>query len=138
VKASSARTLGHGQQQGAQQCERRRQEAPAQKVDTDAEGDVEGGVEGPREYDARRVEAVADPGREQVPGREDEEGVAVQHAAGMEAHGGVQRPAFVVDVETVVDESRLVADADAQDQRQMPPQRVPDRGARGRRKPICT
>ena len=51
-----------------------------------------------------------------------------QGAAGVEAHGGVERPAFVEHIQAVPQEERLEAGARDQEEREVPPQRILLRG----------
>jgi hypothetical protein len=124
----------------AERGEERRKERPAgrhepagEPVEAEAERDREGGVDRPRHEEAGRVEEPADPGGEQVPGREDEEDVVVEGAPGVQAHRGIERPALVHQVQAVPEEERLEGGARREDGEEVPREPSPLRRDRPHR-----
>ncbi len=72
------------------------------------------------EEHAGRIQGEAQPGGQQVAGREDEEDVLIQRAALVQQLGGVERPALIDAVQAVAEEKRFEAEAHGEQQRDVP------------------
>ncbi len=115
------RRRGDGQQQPREQRPGGRHELAAERVEGDAQGHHEARVEDPRQHHPRRIDRVREPGREHVSGREHPEHLAIEAPAPVQAHRRVQRPALVEQVDRVVREQGLEADARGSDQKNVQP-----------------